>query len=577
MKRILIVGALITTIATAGYLLTQKQTSSEHAILDYIPADTALFSGQLTPFPIKTYINSISDNYNQSPDDLIAALYERESYDPTDSKVNFFLKLTQRYLESIGNADTFMTTFGIAAEVQGYMYTLGLIPVFKMDVIDPNAIWALLDQAETESGFSHEQGQIKQRDYRTYTLTDDTDQEQLALIISQHNNILTITFNSNLNEPLLLENALGITPVENPLANSNILDDIMSKHSFTNDAISYINHQAIVQAITSPGKSLLGQHLAKLMTLQGQDQLQVYQQPQCKKELTSIASNWPRTVFGFHQFDINDDNTTFDMSMVIESNNQTILTALTQLTGFIPEYVNDLNNTVLALGIGIDVSRLAPAINRIWNDLQQPNYTCPPLQQMQSAIQQNNPAMLGVMTAMVNGIKGIAGAVIDYRLDESQSEVAIKSLDAIISFSASDPRTLFNIIATFRPELAEIKLPANGKVVELSSLIPLAPLPGMNPKLIMHKEHMVIFNGDKAENIAIELGNKPIKATGIYSLSIDYSKAFTPLVTAAELSGQEVPQELMDMKNYHLRLNTGLQVNAQGIEVTSYMDFKNNN
>jgi len=574
MKRILIAGALIAAVATGGYLLTQDTVSNEYTVLNYIPENTAVFSGQLIPFPIKTYINSITDTYSASPDDIMRSLYDSESYDPTNNKVNFFLHLTQSYLQNMQDADAFMATFGIAEEIQGYFYTLGIIPVFKMDVINPDAIWSLLDKAEAESGFTHEQRQIKQRDYRAYKLTDETDQEQLELLISQHNNILTVTFNSSLSEPLLLENALGITPVENALANSNLLNDIISKHGFTKDAVSYINHQALVQAITVPDESLLGQHIAKLMALQDQDHLQIYQQPHCKTELRSIANNWPRTVFGFNQFDINDGNTTFDMSMVVESNNQTILTALTQLTGFIPEYVSDLNNTVLALGIGIDVSSLAPAISNIWNELQQPSYTCPPLQQMQSAVQQNNPVMLGVMTAMANGIKGISGAVIDYSLDESQSEMAIKSLDAIISLSASDPKTLFNIIATFRPELADVKLPANGNVVELSSLIQLAPLPGMNPKLIMHKEHMVIFNGDKAEKIAIELGNKPITTTGIYNLSIDYSKAFTPLVTAAELSGQEVPQELMDLKDYNLRLNTGLLINKNGIEATSYMDLK---
>lgn len=576
MKRTLIAGALITILATAGYLFTQKTASSEHAILDYIPADTALFSGQLTPFPLRTYINSISYNYSQSPDELITALYENEHYDPTDIKVNFFFKLAQRYLESMENVDTFMTTFGLADDIQAYFYTLGMIPVFKMDVIDPDAIWALLDKAEDESGFSHEQGQIKQRDYRSYKLTEDSEQEQLTLIISQHNNIFTVTFNSSLNAPLLLENALGITPVENALANSTLVDDIISKHDFTNDAISYINHQAIVKAITSPEESLLGQHIAKLIALQEQDPLQIYQQPVCKKELTSIANNWPRTVFGFKQFDIKDDNATFDMSMVIESNNQTILTALTQMTGFIPDYVGDLNNTVLALGIGIDVGSLSPAISSLWNELQQPRYTCPPLQQAQSVIQQNNPAMLGVMTAMANGIKGISGAVMDYNLDESQNELAIKSLDAIISLSANNPRALYNIIATFRPELAGVKLPANGIIVELSSLIPITPMPGINPKLIIHKEHMVIFNGDKAEKVAVGLDNKPITATGIYSLSIDYSKAFTPLVTAAELSGQEVPQELKDMQDYNLRLNTGLQINEHGIETRSYVDLKSN-
>jgi hypothetical protein len=578
MKRILMTGVIVVTAATAGYFFTQNTTSNEHSVLNYIPKNTPIFSGQLTPFPIKTYINAIADTYSTPPNEIMNSIYASENYDPDNSRVNFFLALTQRYLASMQDADTFMTTFGLAEELQAYFYTLGIMPVFKIDVVNPDAIWALLDKAEAESGFTHELRQIKQRDYRVYQLTDDTntdtDKINLELIISQHDNLLTITLNSGLNDPLLLEHALGLTPVKQSIADSDSLNQLIEKHDFTAQSIGYINHQAVIQAITSPSDSLLGQHIAKLMTLQTEDPLLIYQQPNCKAELTSIANNWPRTVFGFKQFDINDDNATFDMSMVIESNNQTILTALTQMTGFIPEYVSDLNNTVLALGIGIDVGSLSPAISSLWNELQQPSYTCPPLQQAQSVIQQNNPAMLGVMTVMANGIKGISGAVMDYSLDESQTELAIKSLDAIISLSADDPRALYNIIATFRPELAGVKLPANGIIVELSSLIPITPIPGINPKLIIHKEHMVIFNGDKAEKVAVGLDNKPITATGIYSLSIDYSKAFTPLVTAAELSGQEVPQELKDMQDYNLRLNTGLQINEHGIETRSYVDLK---
>jgi len=576
MKRILIVGTFVAAIATGGYLLTQKTPLSTQTVLNYIPENTALFSGQLTPFPIKNYINSMAGIDSHSPNDIITSIYESENYDPTNTKLNFFLNLAQRYLDNMQNAEAFMATFGLAEEIQGYFYTLGAIPVLKIDVIEPDAIWALLDNAEAESGFTHKQRQIKQRDYRVYALTEEADTDLLELIVSQHNKVLTITFNTKLNTPLLLEHALGLTPIANSLANSNTLDNLIEKHGFVSQSISYINHHAIIQAITSPSDSLLGQHISTLSAQQDQEALQIYQLPQCKSEFTNIANNWPRTVFGFNKFEVGEDSATFDMSMIVESNNQTILTALTQMTGFIPDYVNDLNNTVLALGVGVDVGNLSRAASDIWNELQQPNYLCPPLQEIQSTLEQYNPIMLSVMTAMANGIKGVSGAIIDYSLDENKSAVTIKSLDAIMSLSANDPRTLFNIISSLRPELADVKLPANGNILELSSLIPMAPLPGINPKLLMHKEHMVIFNGDKAKKVAIALGEKPITATGLYSLSIDYSKAFTPLVTAAELSGQDIPPELEDLKHYNLRFNTGLQINEQGIEVTSFIDSKPN-
>ncbi|MFT5880733.1 MAG: hypothetical protein ACI86X_001864 [Moritella sp.] len=577
MKRIIIAASVVTAVAAGGYWVSQQPNNgftNSYDVLAYVPANTVLFSGQLEPFPIRSYLNSVADTYKNTSDEMIEEFYSASEYDPEDKRMKFFISLTKSYMDSMESADKFIATMGVAEQMRGYVYTLGMVPVLKLEVAKPEAIWALLDKAELDSGLSHEQRQLKELTYRAYTLSEPDDEETVELVFAQQNNFLTVTFNTSLNETALLETAFGLSPVEESLASTNMIEDIIKTHSFSDNSIGYINHQAIVNALTAPNESLLGKQIAKLLAKQNDKSLQVLQTPACQTELPAIAANWPRTVFGMNSLSITDSESTFDMSMVVESHNNAILSALKQLTGFIPSYVKDIDNTVFAMGIGLDVAQVSPAINAIWNDLQQPSYQCEPLQQMQQSISQQNPAMLGMIASMANGVKGLGFSVLDYSLDETKTEPALKDLDALVSLSADDPRALFNMLATFKPELAQIKLPENNTVVALSSLMPLPLVPGVNAKLLITDDHMIIFTGDKAEKTAQNLSKVPLVNNGIYNLSLDYSKAFTPIVSMAEMSGQVLPDEVAAFKDYDVRLNTGLGINEQGIVVHSYINAK---
>ena len=81
MKKIVIAAAIIAAGAGA-YWYTQHGSSSSasaNPLLDYIPADTPVFTGQLKPFPLKNYLQSISSNYQQYSTDSLAQLGDLDS------------------------------------------------------------------------------------------------------------------------------------------------------------------------------------------------------------------------------------------------------------------------------------------------------------------------------------------------------------------------------------------------------------------------------------------------------------------------------------------------------------------
>ncbi|WP_413699754.1 hypothetical protein ACLKMH_20585 [Psychromonas sp. KJ10-10] len=152
MKKLLLVGAIATIGAVAGsYVYQQNNVASSYNVLEYIPADTPIFSASLEPFPIKNYIASaprIATTSNQEGFEQL--------YDPANPGINFALSLLNTYQTNLSNADELIKTFGLADEMRAYFYSIGLLPVLKIEIANQQAIWDLLDKTELETGFTHQ-------------------------------------------------------------------------------------------------------------------------------------------------------------------------------------------------------------------------------------------------------------------------------------------------------------------------------------------------------------------------------------------------------------------------------------
>ncbi|WOT05799.1 hypothetical protein [Shewanella youngdeokensis] len=568
----MLVAAAFFAAGAGGYWYLQQGTetvSVSHAVMDYIPADTPLFYGQLQPFPIKPYINSLSDAYKQS-----AVNSQRQAEETDEPLVQFIISLTDAYLAAMKDGDTFTQTFGLADNIRSYFYTLGVMPVFKLEVANADAIWALLDKAEADSNFTHVASQYEGVNYRSYPLMDASEDEQINLVLAVHEGILTLTLTSSFSDPALLATALAITPVEESLVDAKIIDDIISQHGFTDDGISYINHQEIVTALTSTDGNQLARQLSKLFAMAEQDPFAELRSPTCQQELSAIAANWPRTVAGYDHVDISNAASSLSYRVVFESKNHVMLDAYQQLRGFIPSYVQDIDNSVFNFGLGIDVAQMAPALQTVWDDMLTPEYQCGPLQVIQQQIGSQNPLMLGMLTSMAQGVKGVGVSVIDYEINDDIDAPEIKSLDALFSLSADDPAMLFNMLKPLIPELASIQLPTDGTAVVLNDVLPIASQMKLTAKLAVKGQHLVLYYGDKGEVAVNALGAEALSRNGLIAMSVDYLKIFAPLFTFIELTGEPIPEELEAMKDYNMRVKLAVDVNNKGIEIDSVLNSR---
>lgn len=571
MNKILIAATVVAAVAGGYWVSQQDKTANReaNAMLAYIPADTPFFSGQLTPFPIKNYINSVSDSYQTYSDDMFT-----EFDDADDARAKFMLSLTKTYMESMKSGDEFVSTFGLPDEVYSYFYTLGMLPVLKLEVEKPEAVWSVLDKAEKESGFTHDKKSVKGQDYRAYHLTDAYEAVSVALLFSIADRMLTVTLDTSFNEPSTLETALGLLPVSHSLADTGILEDIIKTHGFSGEAIGYINHQELITAITTKDGNQLARQLTVFAEQKGENPFAMVRSEQCHTELSAIAANWPRTVFGTSNVSISKTQSHIEVTSIIESKNQIMLDALSSMRGFIPDYIRHANDSVFSMGLGIELNQLVPALTSIWDEVLAPKYQCQVLQQVQEDMSGQSLAMLGMVTGMVNGVKGVAVSLFDYTFSDDQDNPVLNSVDALVSLSADNPSMLFNMVKPFVPELADVQLNDNGEAIDLSYLLPLSAEYAIKPQMAIKGHHLVLFTGEGGEAKANELANEALSHNGIFSLSADYGKIVAPLITLVEMVGEPVPAELSMMKNDDIQVKMGIDVNLNGIIFDSSVDSK---
>lgn len=571
MKKIIIAGAIIAAGAGA-YIYTQQDAVSAYNVLEYVPADTPLFAAQLEPFPLKEYIASAPRMVDPSDQQSFDTLY-----DPAQPAVNFLLSLMKTYQASLTDADLLIKTFGLPDQVRTYFYTLGLSPVLKIEIANEQAIWDLLDKTELESGFSHNKGTLKNINYRAYPLSNASDASNAEVIVAIDQGLLTITLNSAYHEPVLLEQALGLSKIDNSLADTDVLQKIIKKHNFLQASVAFINHVELIKGLTTQDGNQLAKQISTLEGKFGADAtLATIRNPQCAAELATITNNWPRTVAGYTQLDISAQQSTIAMTTIVESNNQVMMNALAAIRGYIPKYTANIENNVFAMALGVDVNKLAGTLNTLWGDLQTPTYHCQPLADMQTEIAAsgNMIGMLSMGTNMANGVQGLGIAVLDYAVSKLDTDPQLDNLDALFTLSAENPQQLFNSVKMFLPELQHLQLSSDSEPVSLIKILPIPVALNLDPKLAIKGKHIVVYNGEKGKQAANQLATEPLAKNGLNTLSFDFKKMMTPLITATELAGEEIPQEMLFLTEYDARMQMSVDIDAQGLIFKSKINNK---
>ncbi|PXA73947.1 hypothetical protein [Vibrio sp. 11986-1-5] len=559
MKKLILAAAITATAAAGGYFyhLDSKANTDLDPLLTLIPAESAFVSFTTEEYDHYQYLHAFG--YAQE------SLYDYFDDREFTAEQAFIIDYLDGYLQSAVDKQTLKNYLGTPDSIQPIMYTLGLIPVYKIQLENSDTFWRTISQVEQETGATYQTGQLGEVNYRRYRLTEEGD-EDIGLIIAVDNKIATFTLDiPMLGEENPLKLALGIEKPQLSFAQSDRFSKLKTKYGKQYSNYADLDHQAIIQGLTQPGSNRIARQLEALQQQTSEPFLDELRHPNCQTELAAIGRNWPRTV-GLAEYSMHNGQAAIKGKLVIESHNQVIINALKAIRGFLPE-VTDPQERIFSIGLGLDISKLATSVGSIWNDLRQPSYSCEFLADFQQSLGDENPAaMLSLGASMLGSVKGMHFALNDLSLDtEHPFGPQLDKLDFLFTLSANQPENLLLSAQMFVPELAHLALEANGEPMDLSTLV--SAETGIQTPLFarLNDKHLALYSGAQSATSAEAILKQPLTSKGLFQFDVNMPRFMEAMRLAAEFSDEELPEELMHGATSNTVTQFIIDINDNGI------------
>lgn len=566
MRKTLIAVAIIAAGAAAFYKFGMK-SGSALAALEYVPADTVLFSGQLEPVDLVTYLKASGANFSQAQqvlDELKTQLAASES-----PEGKFAAAYLDANAEAMKNPETMAATFGLKTQVRSLLYMVGISPVMKIEVADEVQFFKALDDAEKKSGFTHTPQQLNDIKYRQYHVANEG--VEFDVLVSINSGWLTVAATSSKLAPEHLAIILGAQKPEQSLASTHYLDTVAKKYQLNQGMIGYFSFEQLAKVLTSKDGNRLAKDINTLFgtEMDAEPELATWRTPACATDMAAITQSWPGLFF---DSSIVPGATALQVSskVVVPTENKDTVAALSAMRGFIPTAVSSNTSAMMHWGLGFDVGQLASSAGKLWNTFTQTKYTCEPLVKMQEGATANNPLAALAMTGMANGVQGLSVTLNSFEMDTATGQP--KSIDALVTVSATNARAVIESLKAMVPDLASIPLPKDGEAQDLSAMLPPGGMPDLKPMLQLNNSHVVISVGDKAKTQADAVMKESTSKNGLMSMGIDYKAFFGTVLAAMPVDSPEQQKEFEQLQKIDMKLNMNMDVNDSGLVFSTQME-----
>ncbi|HET7369208.1 MAG TPA: hypothetical protein VFK45_00040 [Gammaproteobacteria bacterium] len=569
MKKTIIAIVLILAAggAAAYYFLagpsTSPATPDNYAAI--VPADTLFYTGASQP---NEFADVLSGLQRENLESMRADMESYRKAAPRYGQAGLFLEgLLEVYSERAAQGKPVP---GVSRTRQSVMYSVGIVPVLRVQLADAAAFAQFIDEAEQRGGAQSAKGSYQGVDYREYSIQVNNEPVPASLLVAVRPDFVVVTFDVPKLRDESLPLALGLKTPAQSLAQSGMIERIAEKHGFASSGLGFINHQAIVAALTGAPDSRAASMLTELDTNQ---KLASLREPGCRQDLQSIAEVWPITVMGVLPADgAGPDEVAVRERLVSRLTDPSLTATLSKLRGHIPSALLDgSQESMLGFALGLDVSSLAPVVSDLQQRFLQADFQCDWLIQAQQDVRQKNPAAATIAAAMISGVRGVSLSVFGF--DPTPAAGMTRGIDALVNISATNPEMLFEMAKRMKPKLlGNVQIPSDGSSVVL--------VPGQGSsevRAMIAGQHLLLFTGEQAAKVARNLGGNELKPNGLVYYRVDYGKLMPVLAKMMSRNKgatgedadklQAVQKSLRRMAQSKLRLRMSLDVGEPGIIV----------
>jgi hypothetical protein len=563
MKKIIIPIVLILAAGGAAiyFFVAAPSAGSNNLAASVVPAHTLFY---INSSGNGEFADAIHAFHKMNVESMRADRDDYRKLAPRYGQAGRFVEgLFEAYVDQMAQGKTIP---GLPHTPHSVAYTVGLVPVMRIKLADAAAFKRFLDEAEQRGGAHATAGSFQGVSYREYSLEFYQKPTRSALLVAVRPHYVVFTIDAPAFRDAALPLALGLKAPAKTLAQSGLLQRIADKNGFKTDNIGFLNHQAIVAALTGAPGSLAGKMLTQV---DAKHQLAPLRSPGCRQDMQSIARVWPLTVMGVLPDNKPEPgNVAIRERMVSRLTDASLTAELGKLRGHIPAALMDgSTQPMLAFALGLDASDLAPVASKLQQRFLQADFQCDWLVKAQREVAQKNPAARTVAAALFSGVRGVSLSVFGFN---PVAGPGVAGLDALVDISATNPRALFQMAKRIKPRLlGQVQLPADG------SSVLLLPAKGAPPvRAMVAGQHLVFFIGAHAKKAAQDLAKDKLQQNGVAYYRIDYGKLMPVLVAFLSrqhakrqntVALQNMQKSMRRMADLKLRIRAVLDVDKDGV------------
>lgn len=339
---------------------------------------------------------------------------------------------------------------------------------------------------------------------------------------------------SSMNRQQLVQR-LEQTPEDRSLAESNQVEDLIDQYQLTGSDLWWIDYAGLVRGLLVPDGGNLSRDLKRHVP----DYRSVMSEPdtpQCRTDLIELAEITPRLHWGQTGIDIGDDELNVDAQGVLEITDTELQQELVQLEGQLPIDMGQVGNSLMRLGLTLNVDQLGDTLMAWRNRAINADWECPPLMELQAELSDVNMAAALAGAGMIQGTRGLVVELFDLDL---QTDDEWKSVDALMAIQADNPQRLARTLAETMELPPGFEVPSSGKSAVL-------PIPDMPLRVRISGSYLVVYNGEQAAERARALGDVEHQS-GLAAMAIDAPELIRHLDNLSGILGSQPAAGGMDM------------------------------
>jgi hypothetical protein len=509
--------------------------AAQNPLLKFIPADSFFFTGSTQLIPIEEYpLWAMGRFINRS--------LSQNELNHLGKEWSFFYALFQDFQAVIKkNPAVIQTHYGLDEKMASVFYALGATPVLKFTIKNEKAFLEVLNKAEKKSGFFHQTERFNNRDYRIYSLNNDWQLLVSTGTLIEADKHVTITLIKTQSEASEQQKKLIFAQLlpEHSLADSGKVHSIQKKHQYLPLSVTYLDFVVLAESLLQTKNNIwfgipgINEQIITNTVSAG-----------CDTDILSLLREIPRLTAGYKQYQNQQQRMSIDFNVSLELKNQRFSSELKSLRGFIPDHIqkSSQNNTI-GFALGVDLSQLNPLFLYLSEAFKKMIFHCEPFKEIQRKADQYNPAMLVLMTGLVDGIHGLSFTLQDFNFDEKLM------LSLLVTLTAEEPLYIWKMLSALIPDLssqANVIIPSDKpQKLTLKTLDAM----GMELFVALRGSHLVLFSDTKSERLSQRLSNEKIIKNGFLQASLSYEK----LASAMEnLRDYVVSESLLSIQKKNL-------------------------